>query len=94
MKIFSYLVEETKDLSTSLLSTGLVVIHDTESGSEHNVTETTGRQNIDDPLLDVCVTQIETGRDHSTLVDATDQLNHDLTVAVIVEDLELTNISC
>ena len=70
------------------------MIHDTEGGGEDNVSETTGRKDVDDPLLNIRVTKIETRRDHATLVDTADQLNDDLTVAVIVEDLELTNISC
>jgi hypothetical protein len=87
------LVEEAKDLSTGLLSTGLLVIHDSEGGGQHHVTELTGRKHIDNPLLHVLDGHIETGGDHTTLVDTADKLDNDLAIAVIVEDGEVTDVS-
>jgi hypothetical protein len=45
------LIEETKDFASSLLSTSLIVIHDAESGGEHNMTESTGGEDVQHPLL-------------------------------------------
>ena len=49
------LIEEAQDLSSGLLSARLVVVHDAESGRQHNVTKATGRKNVLHPLLNVLV---------------------------------------
>jgi hypothetical protein len=53
------LIEESQYLSTGLLSAGLVVIHDTVSSGKHNMSETTRRKDILNPLLDVLHSSIE-----------------------------------
>jgi hypothetical protein len=58
------------------------------------MTETTRRENVLDPLLNILDCNIETGGNNTALVDATNQFNNDLSRAVVIEDLEFTNISC
>lgn len=64
------LVEETNDLSTSVLSPGLLVVHDTGRGGEHNVTELTRWQKLDDPLLEIPKLDVVTRADDTGLVEA------------------------
>merc|ERR1712070_983914 len=63
------LVEETEDLASNLLATGLVVAHDALGGGEHNMAELTGWQKIGDPLLGIPSSEIKARRDDTTLVD-------------------------
>lgn len=76
-----------------MLSTGLVVIHNSISGGEHDVTETTGRKDILNPLLNVLDRDVEAGGDNTALVKSANKLHNDLAGAVVVDDLELTNIT-
>lgn len=87
------LVEEAKDLATGLLAAGLVVVHDAESGGQHNNTELTRGQQVADPLLDITHGDVEAWADDTALVDATSQLNNDLARAVVVNQLELANVT-
>ena len=87
------LVEETKNLTTSMLGTSLFVIHDTSRGGQDQVTELTSRQQVSGPLFELGELDVETGRDNTTLVDTTVKLNNDLTGTVIINDFELTNVT-
>ena len=87
------LVEEAEDLPTRVLPLGLLVVHDAVRGGQDDVTELARRQQVDNPLLDVRVANVKARRDHTALVDAADQLNNDLTAAVIVDNLELANVA-
>lgn len=69
------------------------MIHDAGRGGEDNETELTRGQEIGDPLLDVLELNVEAGADHAALVDATNEVNNDLAAAVVVDDLELTNVT-
>lgn len=40
----SFLVEEAEDLAASVLATGLLVVHDTERGRQHDVSELQGKE--------------------------------------------------
>lgn len=87
------LIEETQDLSTSLSSTGFLVIHDAVGGGQDDVTETTSWQDVLNPLLNILDTNIESWRDDTALVDAASQLNDDLAGAVVIDNFELSNVS-
>jgi hypothetical protein len=69
------------------------VIHDAGRGGEDNETELTRGQEVGDPLLDVLELNVEAGADHAALVDATNEVNNDLAAAVVIDDLELTNVT-
>jgi len=87
------LIEEAQDLATGVLVTRAGVVHDAKRCGEHDVTEATGRQNVLHPLLHVRHSHVETRRDDSALVDAADELDHDLARAVVVDHLKLPNVS-
>ena len=86
-------VKETKKLSTDVLATGLLVVHNTGRGSDDNVTELTGGKEVPQPGLEFFDGHIVTGGDDTALVDAAEELDHDLARAVVVNDLKLANVS-
>lgn len=88
------LVEKSNDLSCDMLSSGLLVIHDTSTGGQDNVAELTRRQQLDNPLLKVAKLDVVAGRDDTGLVEAAVELDDNLVAAVVVDLLEFTNVSC
>jgi len=76
-----------------VLLTSLFVIHDTSRGGQDKVTELTGRQQVSGPLFELGELDVETGRDDTTLVDTTVELNNNLTGTVIINDFELANVT-
>lgn len=87
------LVEVTEDLATSVLAASLLVIHDTSGGGEDNITELTGREKVVDPLLEIAQLNVEAGRDDTALVDATNELDDNLARTVVVDLLELADVT-
>lgn len=53
-----------------MLASGLLVVHDTGRGGKHNVSELTGRQQLDNPLLKLVQADVVPGRDDTGLVQA------------------------
>lgn len=88
-----HLVEEPNDLSSNVLATGLLVVHDTSRGGEHHVSELTGRQELDDPLLEIGETDVVAGGDDTGLVEAAVELDDDLAGSVVIDFLEFANVS-
>lgn len=68
--------------------------HDAHGGSQNNVAELAGWEEVDDPLLDLVLGNIESGADNAALVEASRELNYDLAGPVIVNDLEFSDVSC
>lgn len=93
LNTYDDLVKESKDLASSLLSTSFVVVHDAISGGEHNVSKATSWEHVLHPLLYLMNGAIKAGGDHTTLVDTADQVYNNLAVAVIIENLEFTNVA-
>ena len=88
-----YLVEVTKKLATDVTTFSFDVIHDTSRSGNHDVTKLTRRKDITDPLIKTVKRNIEARRDNTALVDATKKSDNDLAVAVIVDDLVLTDVA-
>ena len=65
-----HLVEETDDLSRNVLASCLLVVHDTGRGGENDVSELTGRKELDNPLLQVGEADVVSGGDDTSLVEA------------------------
>lgn len=72
------LVEETNNLSSDVLATGLLVVHDAGRGGKDDVAELTGGQQLDNPLLELGETDVVSGGDDTGLVEATVELDDDL----------------
>ena len=68
--------------------------HDAHGGSQNKVAELAGGEEVDDPLLDLVLGNIESGADNAALVEASRELNYDLAGPVIVDDLEFSDVSC
>merc|ERR1719223_2614330 len=86
-------VEEAKNLATGLLSAGLLVVHDAVGGGHDHVAELAGRQEVGDVLVDGTDRDVEARGDDPALVDAAGQVDNELVAAVVVYDLELTNVA-
>ena len=76
-----------------MLATRLLVVHDTGRGSQDHVSELTGRQEFDNPLLKVAEADVEAGGDDTGLVEAAVELDDDLARAVIIDFLELADVA-
>jgi hypothetical protein len=77
-----------------VLLLGLLVIQDTIRGRENQETELTRGQQVVGPLLDLADGNVEARRDDGALVKATKEVNNDLTSAVVVNNFELTDVTC
>lgn len=89
----SRLVDVSEDLPTNVLAPGLLVVEDTGRGGEDDLSEGPGREQQVDPVLDVTNGDVVTGGDDTSLVETTVELNDDLAGAMIVDDLELADVS-
>lgn len=85
--------KESQDLATSVLAASLLVVHDAVGRSKHEVTELPAGQNVRSPLLNVVKRNVITWGNHGTLVDATQKLDHDLATAMVVHNVEFTNVT-
>lgn len=90
----SHLVEEANDLARNVLASGLLVVHDAGRGGEDDIAELTGREQLDNPLLELGEADVVAGGDDTGLVDAAVELDDDFAVAVIVNLLKLANVAC
>lgn len=68
------------------------MVHDTVGGGEHDVTKLAGREQIGDPLLNLVDADVEPRGDDTALVETADEVDDDLARAVIINDLELTDV--
>ena len=76
-----------------MLTSGLLVVHDTLRGGQHDVTELTAGKQVAGPHLDLVHLDIEAGRDATALVQTTNEINHDLAGTVIVDHGDITNVT-
>lgn len=76
-----------------MLSTCLVVVENTGRGGQDDDTERTGREQLLDPLLDTAEGNVEARADDTALVDAAQELDHNLAGAVVIDLLELANVA-
>lgn len=77
-----------------MLATGLLVVHDAGRGGEDDESERTRGEEQVNPRLDLVNLDVEARRDDSGLVEATVELDDNLARAVVVDDLEGTNVAC
>ena len=89
----SCLVEVAEDLATSVTTLGLLVVHDAEGGGEDDEAKLTAGEDIRDPLIETIEGDIETGGEDTALVDAAEEGDDNLAVAVVVDNLVLTDVT-
>ena len=76
-----------------MLAASLLVVHDTGGGGQDDETELTGGKELDDPLLNIAELDVVAGGDDTGLVDTAVKLDDDLAVAVVIDLLELANVT-
>ena len=76
-----------------MLAASLLVVHDALGGGQHDVTELTAGKQVAGPHLNLIDLNIEAGRDATALVQATNQIDNDLSGAVIVHNGDVTNVA-
>jgi hypothetical protein len=88
-----FLVEEAEHLTTSVAGAGLLVVHDAEGGRQDNEAELAGGQDGADPLLEPLSGDVEARADGTALIEAAVEVDDDLAGAVVIDDLELANVT-
>jgi hypothetical protein len=76
-----------------VLATSFFVVHDTSRGGQDEVTELTRRQQVLGPLFEISNLDVEAGRDDTTLVQTTSQLDDDLAGTMVIDFFEFTNVT-
>ena len=86
-------VEESKDLSSDVLLSGLDVVDDTLVGGEDDESELSGWENLVNKLLEILELEVESWGDDTALVQSSVKVNDDLSGSGIVNDLELVDVA-
>ena len=69
------------------------MVHDALGGGEHDVTELTAGKQVAGPHLNLIDLNIEAGRDAAALVETTNQVDDDLSGAVVIHNGDVTNVA-
>ena len=88
----SFSVEESKNLSSDMLGTGLVVVHDSQVSGEDDDTELTGWEDGVGEVLEVLQLEVESWRDDTALVQSSVEVDNDLSGTGIINDLKLVDV--
>ena len=86
-------VEESEDLTTDMVLSGLNVVHDTLVGGKDDIAELSGWQNLVNELLEILKLEVESWGDDTALVQSTVELNDDFARSLIIDDLELIDVA-
>lgn len=86
------LVEESQDFATSVVRTGLFVVHDPKGSGEHHVAELTRGKDVLHPLLILLGIAVKAGANSATLIEVPIEVDHNLPSAVVVNKLKGTNV--
>ena len=86
-------VEETENLSSDMLLSGLEMVDNTLVGGEDDETELSGWENLWDKLLEVLELEVESWGDDTALVQSSVKVNDDLAGSGIVNNLELVDVT-
>lgn len=76
-----------------MLTSGLLMVHNTSAGSEDNIAELTRGEQLDNPLLKILQGDVVAGRDDTSLVETSIELDHNLAVTVVINFLEFANVA-
>ena len=70
------------------------MVHNSEGGGKYQMTEVTRRKNVLHPLLNLSASHVEAWWDDTTLIDSANKLYDNLAWAMVIDKLEITNITC
>ena len=68
-----------------MFPSSLFVIHNAGAGGEDDVAELTRRKQLDNPLFEVCESDVVSWRDDTSLVETAVELDDNLAIAVVVD---------
>ena len=80
-------------LATGSLPPRLLVIENAHARREDNVAKLTGGQQVVNPLFNLPDFNVEARADNADLVDTANQVNDNLSAAVIVDNLKFANVA-
>lgn len=86
-------VEETKNLTTDMSFSTLIVVHDTLVGRKHDIAELSGWKNLVNKFLEILQFEVESWRDDTALVKSSVEVNDDLSGSTIIKDFEFIDVS-
>jgi len=69
------------------------VVHDTVWGGEDEMAELTRWEQIGSELLNLVQGNVKSWRNDTALVQSTEEIDDNLSTSVVVDDLELSNVS-
>ena len=70
-----------------------MMVHDTISSGKNDMTELSGWENLVAPVLNLADWDIKSGGDDSALVNPSKELDNYLSGSMVIDDLELSDIS-
>ena len=76
-----------------MLSFGLFVVHDAEGGSEDDVAELSGGEDVVDELFEVLQSQIISWGNHAAFIQSAVELNNDLATSLIINYLKFADVT-
>jgi hypothetical protein len=87
------LEEESEDLASSVLSAGLLVVHDAVGGGQNELAELTRGKQIRSQLVDLIQGHVESGRDDTAFVQTAQQIDDNLAGSVVIDDLDIADVT-
>ena len=76
-----------------MVGSGFGMVHDTLVGGEDDETELSGWEDLIDELLEILQFQVESWWDDTGLVKSTVEVDNDLSGSLVINDLEVSDIS-
>ena len=76
-----------------MFGNGLMMIHNTISSGQDDVSELSRRKDLIAPVLNLVDGNVESGRDNSAFVNSSKELDNNLSGSMVVDDLKFTDVS-
>jgi hypothetical protein len=89
----SCLIEESNYLACDMLSSCLLMVHDTRTCRQDNVAKLTTWQQLHHPFFQVSELNVVTGRDDTSLIEAAIELDDYFAISMIVHFFEFANVT-
>ena len=86
-------VEESENLTTDMVLSGLDVVHDTLVGGQNDVSKLSGWEDLVNELFEILQFQVESWGDDTGLVESSVQVNNNLSGSLVVNDFEVADVA-
>ena len=91
---YSYiLIEKAKDFPSDMLPSSLFMIHDSSTRSKNNISNTSRRQQLIHPLLQIRKTDIKSRRNNTAFVKSSIKLDNNLSRSMVINFLKFANVA-